>query len=457
MSNSNAGTLTQTEDIVETDPQQQGSSSSSNGASAKGRSKEKLDYDRSNISDEHQEVIDQLFDASNVHGDSPLTTRLTTMRELKLPTMVLGRPGIGKSDQIRQVVSEDDFYEDIRVSTARPEDTVGIPHIHNDLDSVSTAFQNVMEVIKDRKARGLDTDKHQKVFDRLAQQIMYYASKNKTELRYSRPHWMPPVGHEGPVILNFEEINTGASSVMNTLLQLFGTPPGKKYRVGPHVVGDDVWIVATGNRLEDAAHVNPIPGPLRDRMQFIKYDWQMKTWIPWAMRNGVDTTIISFLRNNSSYAIQDPADDLSPGATPRAWSRKVNMLYKHGVRDRELFTGAVGEGPAHAFMGFLKEMEHMPDIDKLLAGTSDFDWAEADSSIRYSVTLELIQRCVRDRKDIKPAIGIMLKAPSEMTVVFISQLLSHEDRSIAVDLIHNSTIRKWIQDHSNLIQQASVS
>jgi MoxR-like ATPase len=148
-------------------------------------------------------------------------------------------------------------------------------------------------------------------------------------------------------------------------------------------------IIAAGNRAADRAFVNPIAGPLMNRMGRINVEPDIEGWREWAWSNGVDRNVINFITFTArdQAALKGTAADGSATAnwgllhwfdakvhsqaqfpTPRGWVRTSRFItanpgLKHHVEGIE---GIVGQAAATKFVAFSKVADKLPNADDVV-------------------------------------------------------------------------------------------
>jgi len=130
-------------------------------------------------------------------------------------------------------------------------------------------------------------------------------------------------------------------------------------------------IVATGNRSTDRAGANRLLSQLQNRASTIELEVSIEDWTDWALDNGVQAEVISFLRYRPDLLNAfDPQSEVN--ATPRAWAKGVSKILGSSSPglEFELFKGLVGEGAAASFTGFLRICRDLPSIDVILMDPS---------------------------------------------------------------------------------------
>ena len=238
--------------------------------------------------------------------------------EAKLPVMLWGPPGIGKSDSIRQLGKEQDRpVIDLRMSLLNPVDLRGVP----------------------------------------------VARDGKTD--WWAPCFLPQVGEESEnAILFLDEMNAAPPSVQAAAYQLV-----LDRRVGEYVLPKGVDVIAAGNRGTDRAIVFDMSSALRNRFMHYEIVEDLDEWKDWAMRNGIRDEVISFLNYKQDRLFYfDPKVHVRQFPTPRSWeyvSRLMGQLdsYRHAA---PLFAGGLGDGVANEFMGFLRVAGKLPNAEDII-------------------------------------------------------------------------------------------
>jgi hypothetical protein len=155
-------------------------------------------------------------------------------------------------------------------------------------------------------------------------------------------------------------------------------------------------IIATGNRVTDRAGANRILSHLGNRVTRVGLDVSLDDWTNWALNNGVQVEVISFIRFRPAMLNEFNAQvDINP--TPRAWAQGVSAAL--GAIDPgqefEVFTGDVGEGAAAEFCGFLKIYRKLPNVDTILLNPSKAD-VPTEPATLYALCGALAARTSKD-------------------------------------------------------------
>ena len=259
----------------------------------------------------------------------------------KRPIFMWGPPGIGKSDIVKQIGSDQDREViDVRLSLWEPTDIKGIP---------------------------------------------YYNSQANT-MTWAPPSELP-TDPDSTAILFLDELNSAAPATQAAAYQLI-----LNRRVGTYVLPKGVDIVAAGNREADKGVTYRMPAPLANRFIHLELEVDFDDWLQWATLNHIHEQVVGYV----GFAKQDlydfdPKSASRSFATPRSWSFVSDLLEDDDISENtltDLVSGAVGEGLAVKFMAHRKISSKLPDPTDILNGkVKKMDTKEI--SAMYSLTVSL--------------------------------------------------------------------
>jgi len=229
----------------------------------------------------------------------------------------------------------------------------------------------------------------------------------RTSIKFVVPEKLPMVGYDHPDqgILLIDEMSQADNSIQKIMANLIQERELHGYKLMPG------WVtVSTGNRQQDRAGANKILGHLANRMTIIEIEEHLEDWCAWAMANNIDPGIVAFLRFKTQLLCDyDPQRASNP--TPRSWAEGVSPIIGKVSESAEFecFKGAVGEGAAAEFMGFLKIMRQLPNIDLLLKAPDKADVPDDPAtlyaiagSIAHRSSVEMIEKIVTYAKRMPP-------------------------------------------------------
>jgi len=182
----------------------------------------------------------------------------------------------------------------------------------------------------------------------------------KDSVEWKVPFWLHVVSQKNAhCTLLFDEINLAPPSIQASAYQLICDRA-----LGEVTLGDDVFIVSAGNRVEDRANVYDMAKPLQNR--FVHCELKVPhidDWCDWAMKKNIDSRIITFLKFKHSLLFKfDPKSKEQSFPTPRSWGEYANRMI-NGLPDntqeqrnkiKRKVTMAVGAGAAVEFTSFIK-------------------------------------------------------------------------------------------------------
>jgi hypothetical protein len=211
--------------------------------------------------------------------------------------LIIGKPGIGKSEIINQIHKEFEYDHilDIRLSQHDNTDIKGIPK----------------------------------------------PNKSGSGLQWLSPEFMPIEGsqYEGTTgILFFDEINRAQPDVLQSIFQIV-----YDRSIGTKKILPEWKIVCAGNLgFEDGCDVIELDNALKNRFATLKIDEiNIDIWCEWAIGNNVNPDIIKFLKTNPNYFyVDDKSADFI--ITPRSWVKFGELLIQNKTNEIEI-TKLLGE------------------------------------------------------------------------------------------------------------------
>lgn len=252
---------------------------------------------------------------------SQLKSLLASTIPAKLPILITGAPGIGKSDIVSQSaeMAEADLIPSHPV-VSDPTDAKGLPWVASDKKSATFLPFGEMK-------RALDAKKLTVWF-------------------------LDDLGQASPAV---------QASFMQLILAR---------RINGHALPDCVTFIAATNRRTDRAGVQGILEPVKSRFAaIVPLEANIDDWTQWAFSANIPAEMIAFLRFRSDLLHDfNPSADLVNSPSPRTWhnAAKILKLKLESSLEFAALQGAVGEGPAAELTAFLRICRQMPNLDGLL-------------------------------------------------------------------------------------------
>lgn len=274
---------------------------------------------------------------------SELFTFLAEAIRARLPVLITGAPGIGKSDIVAQATA--DAGADLILShpaVADPTDAKGLPWISD--DGATATFLPFGEL-----ARAVRADR--------------------------------------PTVWFLDDLGQAPPAVQASYMQLL-----LARRVNGHKLPDCVSFLAATNRRTDRAGVSGILEPVKSRFtSIVELAPDLDDWTRWALAHDVPAELVAFLRFRPELLCDfEPSADLSNCPLPRTWAhvgRIMALDLPETVRHTAV-SGAVGEGAATEFLAFLRLFQSLPSIDAILVDPDASDIPDRPGA-RYAVVTAL--------------------------------------------------------------------
>jgi len=246
-----------------------------------------------------------------------LKDTLTKAFKARLPVLIKGAPGIGKTDIITQAAEAAEM--DL--------------HIFHPVVSDPTDFKGLPAIVNDK-----------------AEFLPYGDLRLLLTAKRPTVAFLDDLGQAPPVV---------QASVMQLLLAR---------KINGHAVSKHVVFAAATNRREDKAGVTSILEPVKSRFaSIVELTVDVDEWCKWAITNDMPPELIAFVRFRPALMTSPTAatNDIVNRACPRTVAN-VGKLLKAGLDNAEVLAGAVGEGFAAEFIGFMRIWQTLPNIDAIL-------------------------------------------------------------------------------------------
>jgi len=183
----------------------------------------------------------------------------------KVPVMLWGPPGIGKSSLVHQIGEDLGFVNkrsgqnniiDLRLAQLEPTDLRGVPMPNRDTMRADWFLPSFWpeRATEDGERTVIDNDGNETL-------VSYKAGECPS----------------GPGLLFLDEIEKAPVSVKNAALQLI-----LDRRIGSYQLPDDWAMLCAGNREEDGCFSAPLGKALENRMIHFEIDPNVEDWASWA-------------------------------------------------------------------------------------------------------------------------------------------------------------------------------
>lgn len=170
---------------------------------------------------------------------------------------------------------------------------------------------------------------------------------------------------DSPTVFFLDDLGQAPASVQAAAMQLI-----LARQINGHRVSDKVVFMAATNRRQDRAGVSGILEPVKSRFAaIVELQPTPDDWSQWALGANVPAEVIAYIRFRPDN-LQDfkPSPDMTNSPSPRTWAQcgKLVALGLPASLEYAAYAGAVGEGAAAEFLGFLRTFRDLPSIDGIL-------------------------------------------------------------------------------------------
>jgi len=318
----------------------------------------------------------------------------------KLPILIKGAPGIGKSDIVAQAckaVKADLIIKHPVVED--PTDPKGMPWVHSTKGKPKATFIP---------------------FDDM-EQLM--TAKKLT-------------------VCFLDDLGQSAPAVQAAYMQLL-----LARRINGHKISDHVCFIAATNRRIDRAGVAGLLEPVKSRFaSIIELEPDVDEWVAWALNNGLPTTTISFIRFRPELLFKfDPTKDLVNSPSPRTVSNvaKLTAMNLPGGSEYEMYAGAAGEGFAAEYLGFLKIYRSLPNPDAILMNPEKADVPD-DPATLYALCGALANKA--SEQTVERLIKYSNRLPGEFNV-----LLMRDAVNLHPEIVNSRAFIQWSSDNADIV------
>lgn len=268
--------------------------------------------------------------------------------EAKLPALLTGAPGVGKSDLVAQAAER--AGANLIIShpvVADPTDAKGLPWIaSNKKEATFLPFGELAEALRADK----------------------------------------------PTVWFLDDLGQASPAVQASFMQLI-----LARRINGHNLPDHIVFIAATNRRTDRAGVSGILEPVKSRFAtIISVEANVDDWCIWALNNNQPVELTAFMRFKPDLLHKfEPSVDIKNSPSPRTWAYagKLANLKLPAHLELEAIRGAVGEGAAAEFIGFLQVYRSLPSLDSILLDPDNAVLPGTEQvSARYAVAIGLGSR-----------------------------------------------------------------
>jgi hypothetical protein len=195
-----------------------------------------------------------------------------------------------------------------------------------------------------------------------------------------------------PTVWFVDDLGQSSEAVQKALMQLL---LGR--RLNGHMLSDEIVFVGATNDVGQRAGVTGLLEPVKSRWDsIVQLDVSLEDWCNWAFQNSMPAELIAFLRTRPELLCAfEPTKAIVNHPSPRTWASVGRRLNRH-IKDFDLITGAVGKGAATELLAFLELANEAPSLDEIIKNPTTTKIPEKPA-LRYLVSTGLAHRA--DKKN----------------------------------------------------------
>jgi hypothetical protein len=170
-------------------------------------------------------------------------------------------------------------------------------------------------------------------------------------------------------------------------------------QIDGHRISDQVVFVAATNRRGDRAGVTGILEPVKSRfISIVELAPDLNDWCAWACRAGIAPEVMAFLRFRPElFSDFKPTADMTNSPSPRTWHHESKVLALGIPNDVQIpmIQGSVGEAAGVEFVSFLRVWTQMVSPDLVLSAP-DTAPIPTEPSALYAVSTAIAMRVQKE-------------------------------------------------------------
>lgn len=320
------------------------------------------------------------------------TALVTVFLKGDIPAFLWGKPGVGKSQIIRQIAADLGWKViDFRASTRDPVALMGLPDT------------------------GGDTT------------------------RWKVPDEFPQVERDGEHgILFLDELNAAAPSMQAAM---FGLVLDRK--VGDYTLPKGWRVIAAGNRQADGAAAQRMPTALANRFAHIDVDEDVDTTAEHFNKIGVSPIVTAFLRFRPALLHKMARDDRA-FPSPRSWEQAAKVVDLPSPLRSQAITAIVGEGAAAEIEGFIRVYHGLPSLDLVLSDPHNTKVPD-DVAARFAISTGLARKV--DERTFENGMTYIRRIPArEFEILFTTDAVRRDPK-----LSHTNTFVQWATRNQDVV------
>jgi len=248
-----------------------------------------------------------------------------------------------------------------------------------------------------------------------------------------------------PTIYFLDDLGQATPAVQAAAMQLL-----LARKINDHDVSEHITFMAATNRKKDKAGVSGILEPVKSRFAtIVELIVHAPDWIEWALKAGVPTELIHFIRWKNEMLFQfEPTSDLTNSPCPRT-VENVGRLFMAGIPkeiEYSTYAGTAGEGFATEFIAFLDVFRDLPDPDWCLMNPTMVDIPSFDDkpAVLYAIAANVAKKA--SHQNMERFVTLANRFPDDFSVMMMRDALINDET-----LKESRAYIEWVVNHEEVL------
>jgi hypothetical protein len=319
---------------------------------------------------------------------SDIRDTLLTLIPAHEPALLVGSPGVGKTDMVKEVATTLDY--DLLISHPVVDDP--------------TDYKGMPSVVR--------------IDDEMVAQFLPFGNLRKL------------INAERETIAFADDLGQAPPAVQAAYMQLV-----LAREINGQRISDKVRFIAATNRRKDQAAVSGMITPLLDRFTTVlDYEFNLDDWMKWGYNAGMPDILLSFVKFRPDYLSKfEPSRDMKKSATPRSVAG-VGRLLKLSLFNMDVLSGAAGEAFATEFLAFHNTWSRMPTRESIYRDPENTEIPNLEeSAVLYALMGSIAYGMTT--QNIGNAIKYLDRCPKEFAVLCMKEATRrHEELTTTREL-----------------------
>jgi hypothetical protein len=272
-----------------------------------------------------------------------------------------------------------------------------------------------------------------------------------------------PAYDDGVVIYMLDEFTGCSMDIQKVAADMI-----QRGYIGEYELPDNVWLIATGNRLSDSSGVQRQLAMLTNRMAWYEVELPFEHWLRHARAIALPPLCVAFAeRFPKHFASEVPPRD-GAFCTYRSFTefsqylkafnstRNKDLVHvEDSVWARNTADGMIGQAATLEFFAFCRVADQLPSRKDVLTKPESASVPAAwQIDAQYAAASMAVAIAMEDPLNVAPAVKYLMRLPTiELTVKAMVDLNTHSGGAITMN---NPDASRWLSQHKALVTDAMI-